>query len=78
MRIYYHKSYKELSLISFKNSQFFETITLNFITNMSFARDLYIDKINNFILMLIDKLIKHAIYVAITKNLDVKNFANLM
>ncbi len=42
------------------------------------TKNLYINKINNAILILIDKLIKHAIYVAITKNFDVKNFANFM
>jgi hypothetical protein len=78
MRIYYHKLYKKLSLIFFKDSQFFETIMLNFITNMLFAKDLYIDKINNAILILVDKLIKYVIYVAITKNHNVKNLANFM
>ncbi len=45
---------------------------------MSLARDLYTSKTSNFILMLINKLIKYAIYVAITKNLNAKNFVNLM
>ena len=45
---------------------------------MLLAKNLYINKINNAILILIDKLIKHAIYVATMKNLDIKNFANLM
>jgi len=49
--------------------QFFETITINFITNILFAKDLYIKEINNTILILINKLIKHAIYIATIKEL---------
>ena len=74
MRTYYYKLYKEFSLISFENSQLFETITINFITNILFARNLYIKKTNNTILILIDKLIKHAIYIIIIKKFNTRNF----
>ncbi len=78
MRIYYYKLYKKISLISFKNSQFFETITINFITNILFARNLYIKKTSNIILILINKLIKYAIYIATIKKLNAKNFVKLL
>ncbi len=78
MRIYYYKLYKKFSLISFKELQFFETITINFITNILFVRDLYMKKINNIILILINKLIKYATYIAIIKKLNTKNFAKLL
>ncbi len=78
MRTYYYKLYKEFSLISFENSQLFETITINFITNIVFARNLYIEKINNIILILIIKLTKYAIYIATIKKLNAKNFAKLL
>ncbi len=78
MRIYYYKLYKKLSLISFKDLQFFKTITINFITNILFARNLYIKKINNIILILIDKLIKYAIYIATIKKFNAKIFAKLL
>jgi len=42
------------------------------------AKDLYTKKINNTILILIDKLIKHAIYIATIKKLNTKNFAELL
>ncbi len=45
---------------------------------MLFTKNLYIKKTNNIILILIDKLIKHAIYIATTKKFDAKNFAKLL
>ncbi len=58
--------------------QFFETITINFITNILFARNLYIKKINNTILILINKLIKYTIYIATIKKLNTKYFAKFL
>ncbi len=78
MHIYYYKLYKEFSSISSKDLQFFKTITIDFITNMLSTKDLYIEKINNTILILINKLIKHAIYIATIKKLDAKDFAKLL
>jgi len=78
MRIYYYKLYKELNSISLKNSQLFKTITINFITNMSLARDFYIEKTNNAILVLINILIRYATYIATIKELDIKSFAKLL
>jgi len=78
MRVYYYKLYKELNLISFKDSQLFKTITINFITNILSTKDLYIRKINNVMLMLINKLIKHATYIATIKELDARNFVKFL
>jgi len=78
MRVYYYKLYRELNSISFENSQLFETITINFITNILFTRNLYIEKINNAILVLIDKLIKHTTYIATIKELSIKSFTKLL
>ena len=78
MRIYYYKLYRELSSISSEDLQFFETIIINFITDMLSAKDLYTEKISNTILILIDKLIKYTIYIATIKKLDAKNFAELL
>ncbi len=45
---------------------------------MLFAKDLYIKKTSNAILILIDKLIKHATYIAIIKKLNTKDFAKFL
>ena len=50
---------------------------MNFIIDMSFVKNLYIDKINDAILILMNKLTKHATYIATIKSLNVKNFAKL-
>ena len=50
---------------------------MNFITDMSFARNSYINKINDMILILMNKLTKYVMYIVIIKNLNVKNFAKL-
>ena len=51
---------------------------MNFIIDMSFARDSYIEKINDAILMLIDKLIKYATYIATIKDLNIERLTDLM
>ena len=78
MRIYYYKFYNELILVLLNNINLFYIITLNFITNLSFARNLYINKIYDFILILINKLIKHATYIIIIKNLKINKFINII
>ena len=78
MRVYYYKPYKEFISISLDNIDFFYTIIINFITNILSIRDSYINKIYNTILVLIDKLIKHAIYVIIIKNLKIDRLTNLI
>ena len=51
---------------------------MNFITNILSTRNLYINKIYNTILVLIDKLMKYIIYIITTKNLKADKLANLI
>ena len=78
MRIYYHKSYNELILILLNNVNSFHIIILSFISNLLFINNLYINKIYDFILILINKLIKHATYIIIIKNLKINEFINII
>ena len=78
MRIYYYKSYKKLSLRLLNNVISFYIITLNFITNMPLTKDLYMKKTYDIILIIIDKIIKHATYIIITINLKVDKFINTL
>ena len=45
---------------------------------MSSTKNLYIEKINNTILIFLDKFIKYVIYILIIKNLNAEDFANLI
>ena len=56
----------------------FYIIILDFIINLLFIRNLYINKIYDTILILIDKLIKYIIYIIITKNLKINNLINIL
>ena len=78
MRIHYHKLYNKLILISLNDVNSFHTMILNFIINLSFAKNSYINKIYDVILMLINKLTKHVTYIIITKNLKIENFINIL
>jgi len=51
---------------------------MNFITDMSSAKNSYIEKTSDVILIIIDKLIKHAIYISTIKDLNVEELANLL
>ena len=64
--------------ISLDNIDLFYIIIIDFIINLLFIRNLYINKIYNIILILIDKLIKYIIYVIIIKNLKINNFTNIL
>ena len=77
VRVYHHKLYNKFNFILSNNKNSFYTIIINFITDISLTRNLYINKINDVILILMNKLTKHAMYIAIIKNLNVKNFAKL-
>ena len=78
MRVYYYKSYRKFISISLDNVNLFYTIIINFITNILSARDSYINKIYNIILVLIDKLIKYIIYIITIKNLKIDKLTNLI
>ena len=77
MRVYHYKSYNEFNFISLNDEDSFHTIIMNFIINMSSTKNLYINKINDAILILMNKLTKHVTYIATIKNLNAKNFAKL-
>ena len=78
MRVYYYKLYKKFKLISSKNKHLFYTVILNFITDMSSARNLYIEKISNVILIIVNKLIKYVIYIIIIKDFIALKFKKLL
>ena len=78
MRMHYYKSYKKLFSILSNNVISFHIVTLNFITNMLSARDSYIKKTCDAILIMIDKITKHATYIAITINLKIDKFINIL
>ena len=77
VRVYHHKLYDKLNFISSSDENLFYIIIMNFIIDMLSTRNLYINKINDAILILMNKLMKHAIYIATIKNLNAKNFAKL-
>ena len=56
----------------------FYTIIINFIIDISSARNSYIDNIYNIILILKNKLIKYVIYIVIIKKLKVNEFTNIL
>ena len=78
MRIYYYKFYSELILILTNNVNSFYIIILNFIINISFAKDLYINKTYDIILNLINKFMKYVIYIIIIKNLKANRFIDIL
>ena len=78
VRVHHHKSYDELNFISSNDENSFHTMIMNFIIDMSSARNSYINKINDAILILMNKLTKHATYIATIKDLNTKNFAKLL
>ena len=77
MRVYHYKSYNKFNFISLNDEDSFYIVIINFIINVLSTKDLYINKINDAISMLINKLTKHATYIATIKNLNAKNFAKL-
>ena len=78
VRVHHHKSYENFTLISSNDVDSFHTMIMNFIIDISFARNSYIEKINDAILMLINKLIKYATYIATIKDLNTERLADLM
>ena len=77
MRVYYYKSYENLAFISSDDVNFFHIIIMNFITNMFFTKNLYIEKTSDVILIMMNKLIKHVTYIVIIKVLNAKDFINI-
>ena len=78
MRVHYYKFYNNLIIIFLKNVKSFYIVIMNFVINMFFVKNLYIKKTSDAILMLINKLIKHVIYIAIIKNLNAESLINIL
>ncbi len=76
--MHHHKLYKKLTFIFSESVNSFYMMIMNFIINMSSAKNSYIEKTSNVILIIINKLIKHAIYISMIKDLNVKRLANLL
>ena len=77
VRVHHYKLYDKFNFILSNDENSFYIMIMNFIIDMSFMKNSYINKINNVILILMKKLTKHAIYIATIKNLNAKNFAKL-
>ena len=78
VRIHHHKSYDFLKSIFFDDEKPFTTMTMNFIINLPFAKNPYMKKTNDFILMFVNKFIKFATYVATIKTLNTKKLIDLL
>jgi len=74
----HHKFYEELMFIFSESVNSFHIMIMNFIINMLFAKNSYIKKTSNVILIIINKLIKHVIYISMIKDLNVKRLVNLL
>ena len=75
VRVYYHKSYNNLTLILSDDVKLFYTIIINFITNILSAKSLYT---SDFVLIIINKLTKHAIYIVTSKDLNAESLINIL
>jgi len=78
MQVHHHKFYEKLTFIFSKNVNSFHMIIMNFITDMLSAKNLYIKKTSDVILIIINKLIKHVIYISMIKDLNVERLMNLL
>ncbi len=78
VQVHHHKLYEKLTFISSEDVNSFHMMIMNFITNMLSAKNSYIEKTSDAILIIINKLIKHVIYISTIKDLNVKRLANLL
>jgi len=76
--VHHHKFYEKLMSISSESVNSFHTMIMNFITDMLSVKNSYIEKTSDVILIMIDKLIKHAIYISTIKDLNVERLVNLL
>ncbi len=76
--MHHHKFYEKLMFISSESVNLFHMMIMNFITNRLFTKNLYIEKTSDVILIIIDKLIKHIIYILMIKDLNIKRLVNLL
>ena len=78
MRIHHYKSYKKLISILFNDVNLFYIMIINFIIDLLFIKNSYNEKTSDIILILINKLIKYASYIVITKDLKIDKFINII
>ena len=76
--MHHYKLYSELALIPLGGTKPFYTITIDFITDMPPARDVYIGKTYNIILVLVDKLTKYITYIVTTKDLKADSLVDII
>ena len=78
VQVHHHKLYEKLMFISSESVNSFHMMIMNFIINMLSAKNLYIEKTSDAILIMINKLIKHAIYISTIKDLNIEKLVNLL
>ena len=78
VQVHHHKFYKKLMFISSESVNSFYMMIINFIINILSAKNSYIKKTNDAILIIINKLIKHVIYILMIKDLNIKKLVNLL
>ncbi len=78
VQAHHHKFYEKLTFIFSESVNSFHMMIMNFIINMSSAKNAYIEKTSNVILIMINKLIKHVIYISMIKDLNIKKLVNLL
>ncbi len=78
VQVHHHKFYEKLTFISSESMNSFHMMIINFIINMLSAKNSYIEKTSDVILIIINKLIKHVIYISTIKDLNIKRLMNLL
>lgn len=78
VQVHPHKPYGKLASIPLSEMDPFDTVIMDFITDLPTARDPYTNKTSDAILVLVDKLTKHAMYIATTKDLDAEVLADII
>ncbi len=76
--MHHHKFNEKLMFIFSESVNSFHIMIMNFITDMLSAKNSYIEKTSDVILIMINKLIKHAIYISMIKDLNVEKLVNLL
>jgi len=76
--VHHHKLYEKLTSISSESVNSFHMMIMNFITDMLSVKNSYIEKTSDAILIMINKLIKHVIYISTIKDLNIEKLVNLL
>ncbi len=78
VQVHHYKFYEELMFILSENMNSFYIMIMNFITDILSAKNSYIEKTSDVILIIINKLIKHVIYISMIKDLNIEEFTDLL